>query len=673
MSESRPDVSAWDGPLFRQAMNGLTDQAFILLDGSHRVGFWSSGAETMFGRSAADTIGLRLDQVFDDEQRCWNLPTDRGGRSSGPLRNRCWFSLPDGSQRRLLTTALQIRDPSGGNGFALHAHDVEAEHDPLDPLSEAEPRSADRVAELSEELRQLAAQREAERAEHARADGSRNRQIRAIVASQEDERGRIARELRERLGQQVTALQLTVEALSTDHPGGAEEIKKSLEMIAEIGRSLDSIAWDLRPAALDDLGLSAVLQSYLLQWSRHTRIRGTFDSSAAGDERLPLEVEATLYRIARSALEAVARAGASSVVVLLERRDGSGVLIIEDDAVAAPSRGEALGLEGMRERVAALGGAVEIEPAAAGGTAVLARVPLTSSYAGSLPTERPPGGMANDAAPIVASVAEPTAATLSLFRARLAELRTAVAARDEFVATVAHELRNPVAPLIFQIRLAIEKTEQLAAAKQHVPHDWVERQFRSVEQRLHRLLETLDRLLDVSRLSSGRVDLQPEPVNLAGAVREIVSSFEAELAAAQCSVTLEERSAPTGSWDRIRLEQIFRNLLSNAVRFGAGSPIEVSIDGDTDFAILQVRDHGVGIAPDQQARIFERFERGSEQRSGGFGIGLWIVKNICAAMGGTISVESTLGEGACFTVMLPKHPDGAADHAHAGGLHHGTE
>ena len=82
--------------------------------------------------------------------------------------------------------------------------------------------------------------------------------------------------------------------------------------------------------------------------------------------------------------------------------------------------------------------------------------------------------------------------------------------------------------------------------------------------------------------------------------------------------------------------------------------LTVVVDADQDFATLQVRDHGVGIAPDQQARIFERFERGVEQRSGGFGIGLWVVKNICVAMGGTIAVESEPGEGARFTVMLPR-------------------
>ena len=196
-----------------------------------------------------------------------------------------------------------------------------------------------------------------------------------------------------------------------------------------------------------------------------------------------------------------------------------------------------------------------------------------------------------------------------------------------------------------------------ALSGEAAPVDWVESQLRRIEQRLHRLLETLDRLLDVSRLSTGRIDLQPEPTNLQHLVREVVSTIEAELAVARCKLTLSVRGDATGTWDRLRLEQICRNLLSNAIRFGAGRPIEVTVDADQQFATLQVRDHGIGIAPDQQTKIFERFERGSEQRSGGFGVGLWIVKSICVAMGGTVAVESEVGEGARFTVMLPRFGD----------------
>jgi signal transduction histidine kinase len=109
----------------------------------------------------------------------------------------------------------------------------------------------------------------------------------------------------------------------------------------------------------------------------------------------------------------------------------------------------------------------------------------------------------------------------------------------------------------------------------------------------------------------------------------------------------------------MRLEQICHNLVSNAIRFGAGQSIAISVAGNTTTVTLTVQDRGVGIARDQHARIFERFERGVEQRSGGFGIGLWVVKNVCMAVGGEISVESELGEGACFTVALPRRLDQA--------------
>jgi signal transduction histidine kinase len=207
---------------------------------------------------------------------------------------------------------------------------------------------------------------------------------------------------------------------------------------------------------------------------------------------------------------------------------------------------------------------------------------------------------------------------------------------------------------MFQVRLAIDKSEQIAAVGGSVPGGWVQSQLRRVEQRLHRLLETLDRLLDVSRLSTGRIDLQPEATNLALVAREVMAAFESESAVARCELTFTETGDATGWWDRMRLEQMCRNLLSNAIRFGAGRPVAVAVDADHDFATLTVCDHGIGIAPELHTRIFERFERGAERRSGGFGIGLWVVKNICLAMGGTITVESELGDGACFTVMLPR-------------------
>ena len=247
-------------------------------------------------------------------------------------------------------------------------------------------------------------------------------------------------------------------------------------------------------------------------------------------------------------------------------------------------------------------------------------------------------------------------------RARLQDLQRAVEARDEFIATVSHELRNPISPLVIQVRLALSRAEQLAAAgTTTVSVEWAHSQLRGVERRLHRVLETLDRLLDVSRLSTGRIDLEVESMNLADTVREVIDAVDAELAVARCPLTLVEHGPATGVWDRLRVEQICRNLLSNAIRFGAGRPIEITVDADQDVASLVVRDYGIGIPFEQQSKIFERFEQGIERRSGGFGVGLWIVRSICMAMGGSVSVDSIPGEGACFTVRLPRRPHPSTD------------
>ena len=137
--------------------------------------------------------------------------------------------------------------------------------------------------------------------------------------------------------------------------------------------------------------------------------------------------------------------------------------------------------------------------------------------------------------------ATPTDAVLGALRGRLLELQNAVGARDEFIATVAHELRNPISPLVFQVRLALDKTEQMASSGEAPTVAWVQSQLRRMEQRLHRLLETLDRLLDVSRLATGRIDLQLEPLDLVQVAQEVLSSFEAELAVARCPVSFDHQ------------------------------------------------------------------------------------------------------------------------------------
>ena len=649
-----------------QAIDGLTESAFATIDEAGRVTSWNVGAEHLFGYAVEEIVGLPASVLFTPEDREAGAPAqvlERAHRHGMDSSKRLLLAR-DRTLRDVIVTVVRCCPETGGGGYCAFAHETPASLPGA--RRETDDELASRTEDPTGQLAEANARLTTEIADRTQAEAARHRLLRRLVVAQEEERRRIARDLHDDLGQRLTALRLKLEAIETSTKAPADlagAVAGALEMVAQIDQGLDFLAWELRPAALDELGLAKVLENYVQEWSRHMGVPAAFLVAAETLGRLAPEVEASVYRIAQEALNNVAKhAHARSVNVLLEQRGDAIRLVVEDDGAgfeAGTRDQKPLGLTGMMERAAAVGGTVEIEPTPGGGTTVLARIPVTGSFGAGRDGAPWPADEDRPADPSVtgpSTGAATTGAALSSLRGRLQELQQAVAARDEFIATVAHELRNPVAPLVFHVRLAIDRSEQRALAGEALSADWMQTQLRRVEQRLHRLLETLDRLLDVSRLSTGRIDLQPEPVDLAPAVREVIGTCEAELAVARCTVSVIERHRATGSWDRVRLEQICRNLLSNAIRFGAGRPITVTIDADREVATLEVRDEGVGIPPHLHTRIFERFERGMEQRSGGFGIGLWVVKNICLAMGGTISVQSTVGEGACFTVMLPRGP-----------------
>jgi PAS domain S-box-containing protein len=651
--------------MLRAAIDGFVEHAFVTLDPGGMITSWSAGAERVFGLSREHAEGRHVSGLFTTEDRQSGIPMQmlRLAEQQGAVSSSRWVMHTDGTRRHVTATLVACRAGSKCLGFAALAHEAALPSIDADDIRRARDTLAGRVEESTRQLAESNALLATEVADRTQAEAGRILLLRRLVVAQEEERRRIARDLHDDLGQRLTALRLSLESLETS-ADLSQAIGRSLAMLAGIDQGLDFLAWELRPAALDELGLTKVLENYVREWSRHSGVRALFHATTRG-ERFPPEVEASVYRIAQEALNNVAKhARAQLVNVLLEQRGDSVVLVVEDNGVGCHAIGHnerMIGLTGMSERAAAVGGTLEIEPTPNGGTTVLAHIPVATpvhigrSRAAAASMDVSSAASTN---PSPTLPNESSGAVLLSLRARLQELQHAVAARDEFVATVAHELRNPVAPLMFQLRLAIERAEQIASAGEPLPAEWVQSQLRRVEQRLHRLLETLDRLLDVSRLSTGRIDLQPESMDLAVTVREIIGTFEAELAVARCKLTFTARGDSCGYWDRVRLEQICRNLLSNAIRFGAGRPIEVMVDADQDFATLQVRDHGIGIAADQQTRILERFERGVEQRTGGFGIGLWVVKNVCVALGGTISVESEVGEGARFTVMLPRRRDG---------------
>lgn len=232
-----------------------------------------------------------------------------------------------------------------------------------------------------------------------------------------------------------------------------------------------------------------------------------------------------------------------------------------------------------------------------------------------------------------------------------AELLVAsVRQRDEFLSVASHELRTPLTA----IKLWLERANRLAR-NGDVPRPVREAQER-VTLQVARLETLVDELLDVSRLLEGRLRLRLAPVRLDDVVEEVVERLELD-AERRGSEVVVECHAVEGEWDRTRLDQIVTNLVSNALKYGAGRPVEVRVHATEAEAILVVRDHGPGIAPEDHARIFERFERLSTSRAQwGLGLGLWITRRLVLSMGGRIDIESRQGEGSTFTIRLPTRP-----------------
>jgi len=212
-------------------------------------------------------------------------------------------------------------------------------------------------------------------------------------------------------------------------------------------------------------------------------------------------------------------------------------------------------------------------------------------------------------------------------------------ARDTFISVASHELRNPLSVL----HLTIETLD-----RSNTKRDW-DRTIQTaakIRRQIQRLTHLVDNLLDTSRLKSGKVHLERKESDIASIVRDVVSRFEDDIRRAHCAVNLHAGFPIVGIWDPMRLDQIATNLLSNALKYGAGSSIEIRVEGDTDRARLIVSDHGIGIAKEAQTRIFEQFERvDNSVNVSGLGLGLWIVRQIVLAFDGSIRVASEPGQG----------------------------
>jgi PAS domain S-box-containing protein len=240
-------------------------------------------------------------------------------------------------------------------------------------------------------------------------------------------------------------------------------------------------------------------------------------------------------------------------------------------------------------------------------------------------------------------------------RERLLErAREDLRARDVFLAIAAHELRTPLTPL----RLEIEGLARAASHGKLTTERAAERLPRA-ERQIARLERLVANLLDVSRLASGGFALSREELDLSTLVHDLAARHAGDLASAGCALRLDAPGPVRGTWDRLRVDQAVTNLLFNALTYGRGKPVTLALSATDASARIEVRDEGEGIAPEDHARIFQRFERATADRqAGGLGLGLWLAREIAEAhggsVGGSVSVESRRGEGARFVVTLPR-------------------
>jgi PAS domain S-box-containing protein len=246
-------------------------------------------------------------------------------------------------------------------------------------------------------------------------------------------------------------------------------------------------------------------------------------------------------------------------------------------------------------------------------------------------------------------------AALALDNAQLyRRAQEALRARDEFLSVAAHEIRGPLTSLHMAAQ-GIRKGKVGSAAMNNM--------LAVVEREDRRLSRFVDELLDLGHFREGRLQLQYEPVSLAEVVRDVGRRLDHEIIRSRSSISTLTEESVVGLWDRFRLEQVVTNVLSNALKFGLGRPIEVRIRARPGRAFLIVTDHGIGIEPDVMPRLFQPFERGvSDRHYGGLGLGLHIAKTIVEAMKGSIKVQSSPTTGTIFTVELPTGED--ADDLH---------
>lgn len=233
-----------------------------------------------------------------------------------------------------------------------------------------------------------------------------------------------------------------------------------------------------------------------------------------------------------------------------------------------------------------------------------------------------------------------------------ARAQEAILARDEFLSIASHELKTPLTAMLLQLQNVLHNVRNVSLANFSIAN--LLNMLENTEAQSKRLARMINDLLNISLITTGRLDLELETFDLAVVARDIVNRFTDKLQKEKYTVKITSPTPVIGTWDKLRIEQIIINLLSNAIKYGNKQPIEMIIKKEEEYALLCIEDHGIGIPIEKQKKIFSRFERAvSSKEYKGLGIGLYITSQLIKSHHGTINIESILDKGSIFTIKLP--------------------
>jgi PAS domain S-box-containing protein len=372
-------------------IDSVQDYAILMLDTQGYVTSWNTGAQRLLGYTAEEIIGEPFHHFYTPEDLALGKPDHelQVARTTGRSEDESWRVRKDGSRFWCNEIVRPLQTADGTEpGFVKVSRDLTERKQAEEALQRAHDLLEVRVRERTAELVAANTALHAEIEERIRVEQARAALVRSLVTAQEDERRRIARELHDQLGQNITALALALASLKTHLRIGTPQwdmVIQAEQLVAQLDDDADRLGLELRPSRVEDLGLLAAVQQHVEEWSAHHQIVAEVESIGWGQERFGAEMETVLYRAIQEALTNVAKhARAEHVSIILEQRGTTVRLTIEDDGQgfdlqAVQHRSDAhhqLGLLGMRERIGLVGGTFSIETTPGHGTTLFVHIPL---------------------------------------------------------------------------------------------------------------------------------------------------------------------------------------------------------------------------------------------------------------------------------------------------------